>query len=95
MLDLSDGLAIDSARLAKASGVAIDFDSSTLGEDPVRALAGGEDHALFATFPATAVLPVEFRRIGVCVDGAGLFVDGVMHDSAGWDPYRDWSGANG
>lgn len=93
MLDLSDGLAIDSARLARASGVAIDFDSRALGRNVALALAGGEDHTLFAAFPADVPLPPEFRRIGVCISGAGLFVDGVAHDSAGWDPYRDWSGS--
>lgn len=92
MLDLSDGLAIDSGRLARASGVAIDFDSATLGADPALALAGGEDHSLLATFPPDVELAAGFRRIGSCIRGTGLFVDGVPHDSAGWDPYRDWSG---
>lgn len=92
MLDLSDGLAIDAGRLARASGVAIDFDRAALGADPALALAGGEDHSLLATFPPNVELAAGFRRIGTCIPGAGLFVDGVAHDSAGWDPYRDWSG---
>jgi hypothetical protein len=29
------------------------------------------------------------------VQGQGLTVDGVPHDSAGWDPYRDWTGTAG
>ena len=95
MLDLSDGLAIDSARLARASGVGIDFTATALGDDPALALGGGEDHSLLATFPPDVVLPVGFRRIGVCVDGEGLTVDGSPHDSAGWDPYRDWAGTAG
>ena len=95
MLDLSDGLAIDSARLARASGVGIDFTATALGDDPALALGGGEDHSLLATFPPDVVLPVGFRRIGVCVDGEGLTVDGSPHDSAGWDPYRDWAGTGG
>lgn len=95
MLDLSDGLAIDSARLARASGVGIDFTRSSLGSDTELALGGGEDHSLLATFPPDAALPSGFRRIGVCVQGAGLTVDGAPHDSSGWDPYRDWSGGRG
>lgn len=95
MLDLSDGLAIDSARLATASGVGIDFAAAELGEDPSLALGGGEDHSLLATFPPGVVLPAGFRPIGVCIEGRGLTVDGVPHDSAGWDPYRDWEGSAG
>ncbi|WP_394769365.1 thiamine-phosphate kinase [Lacisediminihabitans sp.] len=98
MLDLSDGLAIDSARLARASGLGIDFDLAALraqGADPALALGGGEDHSLLATFPADTAVPAPFRRIGVCVAGEGLTVDGEPHDSAGWDPYRDWSGSAG
>ena len=93
MLDLSDGLAIDSARLARASGVGIDFASAALGHDAALALAGGEDHSLLATFRPGIALPAGFRRIGVCVEGGGLTVDGLPHDSAGWDPYRDWAGS--
>ena len=95
MLDLSDGLAIDSARLARASGVGINFATAALGDDPALALGGGEDHSLLATFPPGVVLPAGFRRIGVCVDAEGLTVDGSPHDSAGWDPYRDWAGTAG
>ncbi|MHC5795521.1 thiamine-phosphate kinase [Lacisediminihabitans sp. FW035] len=95
MLDLSDGLAIDSARLAKASGVGIDFAAAELGENPALALGGGEDHSLLATFPPDVKLPDGFRSIGVCVAGEGLTVDGFPHDSSGWDPYRDWAGSAG
>jgi thiamine-monophosphate kinase len=94
MLDLSDGLAIDSGRLARASGVGIDFDSMLLGDDPATAMAGGEDHSLLATFPPDAALPAPFRRIGVCV-ASGIAVDGEAYDPVGWDPYRDWSGSAG
>ena len=95
MLDLSDGLAIDSARLARASGLGIDFSRAGLGADPERALGGGEDQSLLATFPPGSPLPAGFRAIGVCVPGEGLTVDGVPHDSVGWDPYRDWAGTAG
>lgn len=95
MLDLSDGLAIDSARLANASRVGIDFTSAALGNDPALALSGGEDHSLLATFPPGVELPAEFRPIGLCVEGEGLAVDGSPHVSEGWDPYRDWAGSVG
>lgn len=95
MLDLSDGLAIDAGRLARASGIGIDFASVALGADPALSLGGGEDHSLLATFAPHTPLPPGFRNIGICVQGDGLTVDGVPHDSLGWDPYRDWTGTAG
>jgi thiamine-monophosphate kinase len=95
MLDLSDGLGIDSGRLARASGVGIDFATALLGPDAVIALSGGEDHSLLATFPASAALPGGFRRIGMVVAGEGVRVDGAAVPATGWDPYRNWSGAHG
>lgn len=94
MLDLSDGLAIDARRIADASGVAIDLDSAAVGSH--RALTGGEDHGLLATFRAGAELPAGFRRVGSVRTGAGLHVDGRPFDErGGWDPYADWDGAAG
>ncbi|MDQ1609186.1 MAG: thiamine-monophosphate kinase [Microbacteriaceae bacterium] len=93
MLDLSDGLALDARRVAEASGVAIDLEASALGDDRVLALGGGEDHSLFATFPAGTALPAGFRRIGRVVEGVGLLVDGEPYTAeSGWDPYRGWDG---
>lgn len=96
MLDVSDGLAIDAGRLARASGVGVDFDSAALGAQPELALGGGEDHGLLATFPPDAALPAGFRRLGVVTDQAGVvLVDGRPHAQGGWDPYRGWDGAVG
>lgn len=96
MLDLSDGLAVDAARLARASGVTIDLDGSVVvGRS---ALHGGEDHGLFATFPAAAGLPAGFRRIGTVVPAAGtpgVTRDGVAVPPEGWDPYAGWDGGVG
>ncbi|MEV4667192.1 thiamine-phosphate kinase [Microbacterium sp. LWO12-1.2] len=96
MMDVSDGLALDAGRLATASGVTLALRRATLGDDPHRALMGGEDHALLATFP-DGVLPPGFRIIGeVRPRGA----DSVLCDEApvevvGWDPYRDWDSVSG
>lgn len=78
----------------------IDLDSGALGLDPRAALAGGEDHSLFATFPAGTSLPGGFRAIGVvsAADGrsARVTLDGrELDDATGWDPYARWGGAAG
>ncbi|WP_336628395.1 MULTISPECIES: thiamine-phosphate kinase [unclassified Microbacterium] len=91
MMDVSDGLALDAGRMAEASGVTIALEQAALGAHPRRALAGGEDHALLATFPAGA-LPPGFRRIGSVVpasEGAPVLYDGEPVGPLGWDPYRD------
>ncbi len=79
MLDISDGLAKDASRIAKASGVTIQLDSSALDgfkavlelaamrleSDPSNwVLFGGEDHSLLATFPQGVEIPREFKPIG-------------------------------
>lgn len=89
MLDVSDGLAKDASRIAKASGVTIQIDKSALlGFEAVLELAalrlevtpenwvlfGGEDHALLATFPSNAVLPKEFKPIGRVLPFTGEYV---------------------
>ncbi len=91
MIDVSDGLVADVGHIADASGVAVDIDSSAfevaeplravgaaLGADPMRfILAGGDDHALVATFPASTALPAGWTRIGAVREGAGVTVDGA------------------
>ncbi|WP_424935567.1 MULTISPECIES: thiamine-phosphate kinase [Bacteria] len=97
MMDVSDGLALDADRLARASDVTLALRRDALGPDPGRALAGGEDHALLATFPPD-VLPSGFREIGRAVEAVPdvpVTVDGVAVGPLGWDPYRDWDAAGG
>ncbi|WP_137844883.1 thiamine-phosphate kinase [Microbacterium sp. 2FI] len=98
LMDVSDGLALDATRLADASGVTIDLEAARLGPDVARALSGGEDHALLATFPHGSPLPEPFRRIGVVTQrtDVALTVDGAPFGGrGGWDPYRDWDAGRG
>ncbi|MWB97684.1 thiamine-phosphate kinase [Agromyces seonyuensis] len=96
MLDVSDGLAKDAARIARASGVGLDFDSGALGDEPRWALGGAEDHGMLATFPADAALPEGFERLGVVTSDAGVVsLDGRPIDPGGWDPFADWDGQAG
>ena len=79
MLDLSDGLSRDAARIAKASNVTVSLNRRDLQgfeamlEEAARAISanafdwvldGGEDHSLLATFAAGSTLPREFKPIG-------------------------------
>jgi len=103
MIDISDGLLQDLGHIAAASLVAIDVrteafevppamrDAATaLGVDPYQwLLAGGEDHALAATFPAGTALPEGWREIGTVHDGAGVTVDRKPWSGpTGWDHFR-------
>jgi len=101
MIDTSDGLLRDAARLAAASGVRIDLDprrlepgdglrhaASVLGTPRAAAewvLSGGEDHALLACFPPDAALPDGFRPIGAVTGGEPSVLVGG----------RPWTGATG
>ncbi len=65
MMDISDGLLLDAARMARASGVTIAIDSQAVPiavpeNRRAEALRWGEDYQLLFTAPADARLP--FRR---------------------------------
>ncbi|MGW9269209.1 thiamine-phosphate kinase [Microbacterium sp. NPDC055599] len=96
MMDVSDGLALDARRMADASGVTIALERAELGDFPEWALAGGEDHALLASFP-DGILPPGFRAIGTVRERAdeNLLCDDLPVDVSGWDPYRDWDSVAG
>lgn len=103
MIDVSDGLLADLGHVAAASRVAIDvrreaFDvprqmldaAHALGVDPYRwVLAGGDDHALAATFPPQVALPDDWRVIGRVGEGSGVTVDGEPYQGpTGWQHFR-------
>ncbi|MBX9815267.1 MAG: thiamine-phosphate kinase [Sphingomonas sp.] len=85
MMDVSDGLLIDAARLAAASGLAAEIALEAVPLSPAyRAFAGddraarlaaataGDDYQLLFAAPADARLPVEATRVGTLTPGAGL-----------------------
>lgn len=95
MIDVSDGLLADAAHIADASAVTIALDSMALQPDHQvlvgarqlgmsvldAVLAGGEDHALLATFPDVSTIPAAFRSIGHVVARGehAVLVDGAPH----------------
>ncbi|HEX2704467.1 MAG TPA: thiamine-phosphate kinase, partial [Candidatus Lustribacter sp.] len=77
MIDISDGLLRDAARVAQASGARLDLSREALSGDVARlrpamgerlawecVLAGGEEHSLLATFPCAEQVPAAWRVIG-------------------------------
>ena len=103
MLDLSDGLARDAARIAKASGVKLVINSKDLNGfeamlDDVAmrlgvsardwVLGGGEDHSLLATFAPAVEIPKAFKPIGRVEVGSGVYLDGDALAESGWDSSR-------
>jgi thiamine-monophosphate kinase len=52
-------------------------------------LAGGDDHAMTATFPASVCLPEHWIPIGQVAQGRGVTVDGsAWSDASGWEHFR-------
>ncbi len=77
MIDVSDGLLRDAARIARASDVVIDLEPAALASDVAGleavlgrdvaldcVLAGGEEHSLLATFP-DGRMPQGWRPLGL------------------------------
>ncbi|USU09962.1 thiamine-phosphate kinase [Sphingomonadaceae bacterium OTU29MARTA1] len=85
MMDVSDGLLIDAARMADASGLAVILDLATVplsadyrafaGDDRdarLRAATAGDDYELLFAMPANTVPPVPATRLGRFARGEGL-----------------------
>jgi thiamine-monophosphate kinase len=103
MLDISDGLVQDLGHVAAASDVCIDIDTAALPVSAALrtaagmlavdwldwVLAGGEDHALAATFRPGTALPAGWSRIGAVRSGSGVLVDSAPRPGlGGWDHFR-------
>jgi thiamine-monophosphate kinase len=98
MIDISDGLLADLDHVAQASGVLINLRreafevaeplqavAAATGSDPYNfILAGGDDHALAATFPSPAAVPAGWLVIGG-VNPASEGQAGVLVDGAAWE----------
>ena len=85
MMDISDGLLLDAARMAAASGLAVSIDLAAIPlSADYRAYAGdnrgarlaaataGDDYALLFAAPAGLQPPVPAHRIGSFAAGAGI-----------------------
>ena len=84
MMDVSDGLLLDAARMARASGVTLAIDGAAV---PIatrearrdEALRWGDDYQLLFTLPADAPSPVAAFCIGVALPATThpILLDGV------------------
>jgi thiamine-monophosphate kinase len=85
MMDVSDGLLLDAARMAEASGLAVTIDIDAvplsdgyrairgIGQDArLAAASAGDDYQLLFAAPVDIALPVPATRIGSFAPGAGL-----------------------
>ena len=92
MMDVSDGLLLDAARIALASGACLALDRAAiplaLGVEAAgrsdEALRWGEDYQLLFTLPATALPPVAATRIGTVGEPGPVpvLLDGVLPEGA-------------
>jgi thiamine-monophosphate kinase len=89
LTDISDGIAVDAARVAARSGVrlVVELDRVPLAPGATVADLGfGEDYELLAAVPAASGDPV----VGRVVEGEGveLLLNGEPHVLAGWEHFR-------
>jgi thiamine-monophosphate kinase len=94
MIDLSDGIATDAARLARASGTGAVVELERLPRGPgatvEQAATGGEDYELLAALPPGAEPPVPVTVVGrLTADQAYLLLDatGTPRPLTGWDHF--------
>lgn len=73
MMDVSDGLLLDSWRMAQASGVTFALDPNAIPvADPLRladCIRWGDDYELLFTAAPAAQLPIAAHRIGTVIEG--------------------------
>ena len=98
MIDISDGLVADLEHIARGSGVCIELDTKKIavpeelvstaaafGVDPMGwILAGGDDHAMVATFPPKRRMPSGFTAIGKVTPApvGAVLINGVAYEDA-------------
>jgi thiamine-monophosphate kinase len=84
LIDVSDGLITDCARIAAASDLCLALDAVPTAEGATAddALHGGEDFVLVACAP-TAI--AGWTRIGTCVAGDGVTYLGAPIEPRGWE----------
>ena len=100
LVDLSDGIAADAARIAERSNVRLVIEVERLPLAPRLAEAGdlpfwtlGEDYELFAALAPEDAEASGFRIVGWCEEGTGVEIRlaGEPLDVSGWDSLRAWS----
>jgi thiamine-monophosphate kinase len=96
LIDLSDGIASDAARIAERSGCKLVVDVEALplapridevGEEPFWTL--GEDYELLAALAPDDPVADGFHAVGRCEEGAGVELrgHGEIPDVAGWNHF--------
>jgi thiamine-monophosphate kinase len=89
MLDVSDGIAVDAARVAERSGckLVVELERVPLATDAtIDDLGFGEDYELLAAVAE----PTRFSDIGRCEEGEGVEVtlNGEPYELGGWEHFR-------
>ena len=94
MIDLSDGIATDAVRLARASGTGAVIELERLPRAPgatvEQAATGGEDYELLAAIPTGTEAPVPVTIVGRLTEGGDVaMVDAVGEPQQlrGWDHF--------